>query len=123
MAMFVGRSKEFSDKVHATWRELIQIDPITAEDESQRLGFLLWFEYDLFEQETEQSRDSLNNVINYLENRAEMLLKLSDQRRFEMMTAYCQARANRMTRSSWQRAEPRCISQEEYELLMIAQYC
>jgi len=110
-------SDAFRNRVHATWRELLQAEPINAEDESQHSGFLRWFESGLFNEESPRAYDRLIDVAAYLEERAFTISRMTLVERQGVMD-YRLRRAERLARDSWQQSKPRTLTRAEYDALM-----
>ena len=110
-------SEAFKARVHAAWRELLQAEPISAEDESQHSGFLRWFESGVFNEESPRTHDRLMDVGAYLEERAFTISRMTLVERQGVMD-YRYRRAERLARDSWQQSAPRTLTKAEYDALM-----
>jgi len=114
MSMFVGMSDAFRNRAHALWRELLQVEPIGAEDESQHAGFLRWFESGVINSEQPYTNDRLIDITNYLEERAFTISRMDAAARLAVAN-YRRLRAERLTRDSWQNAAPRTVTKAEHD--------
>jgi hypothetical protein len=110
-------SDAFRNRVHATWRELLQAEPISAEDESQHAGFLRWFESGVINSEQPYTNDRLIDITNYLEERAFTISRMDAAARLAVAN-YRRLRAERLARDSWQQSKPRTLTRAEYDALM-----
>ena len=110
-------SDAFRNRVHATWRELLQAEPLSAEDESQQSGFLRWFESGLFNEESPRAYDRLLDVAAYLEERAFTISRMTLVERQGVMD-YRLRRAERLARDSWQQSKPRTLTKAEHDALL-----
>ncbi len=117
MSMFIGMSDAFRNRAHALWRELLQVEPISAEDESQHAGFLRWFESGVIDSERPYTNDRLIDITNYLEERAFTISRMTLVERQGVMD-YRLRRAERLARDSWQQSKPRTLTRAEYDALM-----
>ncbi len=117
MSMFIPGMTAFRDHAHTVWRELLQIEPIDAEDESQHSGFLRWFESGIFNREDPRTRDRLIDITNYLEERAFTISRMDAAAR-RAVADYRLRRAERIARDSWQQSKPRTLTKAEYDALM-----
>ena len=117
MSMFIGMSDAFRNRAHALWRELLQVEPISAEDESQHAGFLRWFESGVINSEQPYTNDRLIDITNYLEERAFTISRMTLVERQGVMD-YRLRRAERLARDSWQQSKPRTLTKAEYDALM-----
>lgn len=107
-------SDAFRNRVHAAWRELLQAEPLSAEDESQHSGFLRWFESGLFNEESPRAYDRLLDVAAYLEERAFTISRMDAAARLAVAN-YRRLRAERLARDSWQSAAPRTVTKAEHD--------
>jgi hypothetical protein len=107
-------SDAFRNRVHAAWRELLQAEPLSAEDESQHSGFLRWFESGLFNEESPRAYDRLLDVAAYLEERAFTISRMDAAARLAVAN-YRRLRAERLARDSWQNAAPRTVTKAEHD--------
>jgi hypothetical protein len=107
-------SDAFRNRVHAAWRELLQAEPLSAEDESQHSGFLRWFESGLFNEESPRAYDRLLDVAAYLEERAFTISRMDAAARLAVAD-YRRLRAERLARDSWQNATPRTVTKAEHD--------
>jgi hypothetical protein len=117
MSMFIGMSDAFRNRAHALWRELLQVEPISAEDESQHAGFLRWFESGVIDSERPYTNDRLIDITNYLEERAFTISRMDAAARLAVAN-YRRLRAERLARDSWQNATPRTATKAEHDALM-----
>ena len=105
----------FRERHHAAWRELLNCEPVSAEDESALSGYLRWMES--VENESDWARDRLIDVTNFLEERAFLMSRMTPAQRQET-DAYRRARAICLQRDSWQKAEPRTLTKAEHDELL-----
>lgn len=105
----------FHDHRHAVWRELLQCEPMNAEDESALSGYLRWME--AVENESDWARDRLIDITNFLEERAFLMSRMTPAQRQEA-DAYRRARAVRQQRDSWQKSAPRTLTKAEHDELL-----
>ena len=110
-------SDAFRNRVHAAWRELLQIEPISAEDESQHSGFLRWIESGAFNEESSRVYDRLLDIAAYLEERAFAISRMTLAERRSVME-YRRLRDERLARDSWQKSDPRILTKAEHDALL-----
>lgn len=106
----------FENHRHALWRELLNCEPINAEDESALSGYLNWVQHQLRE-ESKWANERLMEVTAFLEERAFVMsrMTIADQAN---AVAYRYRRKYRQDRDAWQKTTPRFLTKAEHDALM-----
>ena len=105
----------FRERHHAVWRELLNCEPLNAEDGQVLLGHLQWIA--TVTDEGVLSQERLNAATNFLEERAFLISRMTREQRDEV-ERFRHLTLVRQRRDSWQKAAPRTLTKAEHDALL-----
>jgi len=105
----------FRERHHAVWRELLNCEPLNAEDGQFLLSHLTSVQVMLVDGPWAQER--LAAAENYLEERAFLMSRMTPEQRSEV-DAYRVKAMSRVKRDAWQKKSPRLLTKAEHDELL-----